>query len=207
MKDFDKFGHPIWEKTWQILLRQGRALLKCGYKESVKKPNLFYRAIKEGVFFADMRSSPIVPIWEDTDALFYWNIDEALPVWEKRKIINREMEMIAIEGCPCRLSAEQLDLDLDGGEGVCIVCENEFNHDGVFCSPGCEAASAELFQTRCARCGKLLDFKTAIQHHLSYDPEKTIEVCRSCHLKIHRSKNGSQLRPNPSKKRGENQTF
>lgn len=203
MKDFDKFGHPIYEKTWRILLRQGRALLKCGYKESEKKPNLFYRVIKEGVFFADMRSSNIVPIWEDTDALFYWNIfDEALPVWEKRKIINDEMDVITMAGCPCRLSEEQIDLDLNGGEGECVVCGVKFNHDGLFCSDSCKAASAELYKTRCARCGKRLDFKTAIRHHLSYDPEKTIEVCRSCHLKIHRSKEGSRLRPDPLKERG-----
>lgn len=202
MKDFDKFGRPIWERPWQILLRQGQALLKCGYKESVKKPNLFYRTIKEGIFFADMRSSNVVPIWEDTDALFYWKIDEALPIWEKRKIINREMDTIIMAGCPFRLSAEQMDFDLSGGKGECVVCGAKFSHDGLFCSPGCEASSAELYQTRCARCGQVLDSKSAIQHHISYDPEKTIEICRSCHLKIHRSKEGSRLRPDPSKSKG-----
>lgn len=191
----DKFNRPIYDNIYRILLKQGRILIELNYKESVKKPNLFYRTIKEGFFFADMRSSDIMPIWEDTNPLFYWNLDETLPDWKKRRIINCEMDILAGHGCPCRLSFEQIDLDLDGGDGLCIVCETEFNDEGLFCSSKCEIARRELYQTRCARCGKSLDFKTAIQHHFSYDPEKIIDVCRSCHLKIHRSKKGSLLRP------------
>lgn len=202
MINIDKFGRLIYENIWQILLKQGRILQKCGYKESEKKPNLFYKVIKEGIIFADMRSSNIVPIWADTNPLFYWNLDKTLPDWKKRRIVNYEMDMLAGHGCPCRLSFEQIDLDLDGGDGLCIVCETEFNNEGLFCSNNCEIARQELYQTRCARCGRSLDFNTAIRHHISYDPEKTIEVCRSCHLKIHRSKKGSLLRPikNPGSK-------
>ena len=190
-----KQGQPIYERAWRILLKQGRILQDCGYKESKKKPNLFYRTIDEGRLFVDMRGTDIVPIWIDPTPLFYWDLNETLPDWKKIKIINCEMDELASSRCPCRLSFEQIDLDLNGGDGVCKVCETEFNDEGLFCSDECEAAYNELYQTRCAKCGRPIDFKTAIQHHISYNPEKVIEVCRSCHLKIHRSKKKSSLKP------------
>jgi len=45
----------------------------------------------------------------------------------------------------------------------------------------------------CAICGSKDDLD---EHHLSYEPEETIEVCSSCHSKIHTREFGDGLIPN-----------
>ena len=64
MKPVDKFGRKIYSKTFRILLFYGKLLEEAGYRESKKKPNLFYRKTEDVIFFADMRGTDEVPIWE-----------------------------------------------------------------------------------------------------------------------------------------------
>ena len=196
----DKFGNPIYEHIYKILLQNARCLLSVGYKESKAKPNLFFRNDdKRVVFFADMRSSEVVPIWEDTSPLFYYQFNAEMPDWEKRRILNEELRQITNAGCLCRLSFEETLISSNvgerGGDGFCMTCGKDFQNEGEFCSKECEKAYGELHQTRCAKCGKLIDWGSGVKHHISYEPEKTIEICKSCHLKIHKSKENSALKP------------
>lgn len=36
----------------------------------------------------------------------------------------------------------------------------------------------------CFKCGR--DDRELIQHHISYSPEKVVDCCHSCHVKIHK---------------------
>jgi hypothetical protein len=86
-------GQPIYPRIFQQLQAYGRTLEQCGYKESQKKPNLFYRSYPFGTFFADLRGTEEVPIWEDLSALFYFQWQgEPLPPAVRQQIVKLEWE-------------------------------------------------------------------------------------------------------------------
>jgi len=203
MKPVDKFGNPIYSKTYETMLGFGRLLTKHGYVESFKKPNLFYRKAEDGtVYFADMRGTDIVAIWEDPSPLFYWKFPEHVPEWKQRRLIKRELEELPI----LRLSFYE-ECEPDGlmfgeaGDGYCLVCGKDFQDEGNFCSALCKEAFADLGKDVCRVCGKLMDYGEAIRHHLEYADEKTIIVCRSCHSKIHRGSKLPKLKPLDSREK------
>lgn len=45
---------------------------------------------------------------------------------------------------------------------------------------------------KCFKCGKE---KETINHHISYNPEKIVDCCRSCHKKIHNRVRENDLCP------------
>lgn len=206
----DKFGHEIKDYVFRRLLRNGMRLEANGYFESVKKANLFVKKTAEGVYFADMRGTKEVPIWTDTKPLFYWKFEEPVPPWKLRRIIKEELLRLFDVECPCRLSFEFHDsqgfeevstyLDEENGiyhwpTGYCELCGRDFEGEGEFCSKECEAANEELYKARCAKCGVSIDYKNAVDHHITYEPERKVLVCKSCHLKIHKSKKPTALKP------------
>ena len=81
----NKDDRPIYKDSiWYQMIQTGVKLRKLGYRESQKKPNLFYKPIKteimscegntiqvKGAIFADIRGNVIVPIWEDPRPLIY----------------------------------------------------------------------------------------------------------------------------------------
>lgn len=77
-------------------------------------------------------------------------------------------------------------------------------------SPGCEGplvpplsgAREQERQSMTIPTPRLLNLR-AEQHHLSYEPERTILVCRQCHGKIHAGKDGLEpLQPDQSRAEG-----
>jgi len=113
MKPVDKFGNPIYGRTFQRMLRIGEFLTKCGYRESENKPNLFYlhktliacgRSWK-AICFADMRGTDIIKIWEETEPLFYVG-PENTPRWLKNRVHLEETERFKAADVPYRLSYE-----------------------------------------------------------------------------------------------------
>lgn len=194
----DKFGNPIHDRIFRILKRQGDILISLGYKESKKKPNLFFIKTGDGIFFADMRGTEEIPIWRDSMPLFYWRFEKEYPDWKNRRIIREMLSILAENECPCRLSfmeeCEPDGLFFEGGDGYCKLCGKDFRREGEFCSKECEQACEETYKGHCAVCGKSLDWKNVIQHHVSYNHEKIIPVCKSCHLKIHRGRQYPKLK-------------
>lgn len=67
----DKFGNVIYSSKFSKLKENEKVLLANGYFESTNKLNLFYKKNPQGWFYADMRGTEEVPIWEDTRPLFY----------------------------------------------------------------------------------------------------------------------------------------
>jgi len=45
----------------------------------------------------------------------------------------------------------------------------------------------------CELCGDAAEWLD--DHHISYDPERTVRVCRSCHSDIHHTNKHSELKP------------
>ncbi len=107
----NKDGRPIYkESVWYQMIETGQKLRKLGYKDSSKKPNLFYKPIEtefksrddqifkvKGAVFADMRGTELVPIWSDPSPLVYF-ID--LPF----KIFLPEFILLERSGCSPRVS-------------------------------------------------------------------------------------------------------
>lgn len=50
---------------------------------------------------------------------------------------------------------------------------------------------------RCSNCGSK---DNVVEHHLSYDPEITVPLCQSCHLKVHYSKEPAKVYQKVSRK-------
>ncbi|MBN2331038.1 MAG: HNH endonuclease [Candidatus Aenigmarchaeota archaeon] len=197
----DKFGNPIYEHIFKVLQENGRVLALAGFKESRNKPNLFFLKDEEKnvVFFADMRSTGDVPIWEDTRPLIYGKFLAEHPEWKKRRIMTGMFQLLLQNGCECRFED---DLLVEHGEdGYCKLCGKDFQADGLYCSKECEKADEETYKDHCAVCGRSLDRRDVIRHHVSYKEEKTIPVCRSCHLKIHKSQKMPNLKPDEEDKK------
>ncbi len=79
--------------------------------------------------------------------------------------------------------------------GYCTVCGKDFQEGGLYCSQQCQQADKDLGKVKCQICGKALGYNQVIAHHLHYAENKTISVCQSCHLKIHRGVKLPHLKP------------
>lgn len=217
----DKFGHAIYDRTWFQMCKNAKALKKAGYTESKKKPNLFYLKIvtslpttqtlligggqtfvqkksTEVIFFADMRGTDMVKIWENTDPYLSWTFPEPTPGWKKRRVIKAELKRLSKLGCPSRLSYYQTSepggLMFSDEDGFCRYCGKDFQSDGRYCSNDCLKNARERYEMwrrsglpACSVCHKKLERDERIFHHVSYYPVETVIVCRSCHTKIHRA--------------------
>lgn len=211
MKAIDKYGNPIYPKVFRKLLAIGKVLEENNWGESIKKPNLFYKKFEDVCVFADMRSTDVIPIWEDPCPMLYSSKTDK--PWKARKALRKASEQLE-NSCveyrysfyhDCENSEEEIEeirasMDnygiYDLPDGQCHMCSEEFDSNGLFCSENCEKAYLQLKELRdeefndeikCSLCSKSLDrwSKNTINHHISYEPEKIIIVCRSCHRKIH----------------------
>jgi hypothetical protein len=204
MQPIDKFGHPIYPKIYSQLVGYSRVLKYHGYIESAKKPNLFFKHMGEAyffnnkeqwttpTFFADMRGTSEVPIWSDPSPLFYVTFSGEPPRWLKNRLAGQEFDNLRI----CRESYEP-DLEeysTQGDNGYCIICGKDFQDEGAYCSKQCENAERNFALPRCQVCGEISD-NGLLKHHLNYAEDKTIIICQSCHLKIHRGNNLPELKP------------
>lgn len=197
MQPIDKFGREIYADTYNKMLHFGSILLRSNYKESRNKANLFFKKSGQNViFFADMRGTEIVPLWEDPSPLLYATFPGTMPKWERRRLMEQEHASLGIGRFSFYDGFEPDGLFFgDGGDGYCIVCHKDFSGEGLFCSTRCEQAYKEMGKERCSICGKELPYDKLIQHHINYPENKTINVCRSCHSKIHKGSSLEKLKP------------
>jgi len=211
----DKFGRNIFPKPYSEMTDFGNILLKNSYNKSRNKPNLFYKKFSEGLFFADMRGTEEVPIWEDTRPLFYWKFESNIPNWKARRLIKNELIKLYKQNCFCRLSfdwsmhiredpifesvsstyIDEENAIFDWDDGYCRICKKDFQDDGEFCSKECEEKYYDAMKKPCAVCGEKIELFEEVSHHVSYFPEKTIFVHRSCHNLIHKTDKYPKLKP------------
>lgn len=157
----DKFGREIYNSKFKILLKYGTLLLLNHYLESSKKPNLFYKKIKEGVFFCDMRGTDEVPIWQDTTPLFYFFPYKKVPRWKVNRLKDNEYSNLR-KNIPIRISFYEDEEVIEnyyptidkffGKEdnkyfnieeediyenGFCKFCNKDMQKEGIFCDVNC----------------------------------------------------------------------
>lgn len=213
----DKYGKPIYSKPYAKIVKNSNILNKRGYIESSNKPNLFYKKIPEGMLFADMRSSDVIPIWEDTRPLFYWQFNDNVPMWKRRRIIKQELIDNYGVNCPCRLSfyahyktkeLEEVSCYISEDEGIfewhdgyCLFCHKDLESNNFFCNDKCKNDYEDSHKNECKLCEKKLNWDEEIGHHLNYGENVTITVCRSCHAKIHLSQDEEYADYQPVDKR------
>jgi hypothetical protein len=208
----DKFGNPIYKQIFDRLLIKGQILSLNGYRESYNSPNLFVKKIPEGAFFADMIGTELVPIWSDMVPLFYWKFSESVSMWKRRRMISEEFAQLSEDGCTCRLSYE-IDYDATpefqgtstmrrtsyaeiewlNGDGYCAECKKDIQSEDEFCSEECMKKHDSRLRQYCLVCKE--SEREMVKHHVCYDPEITITVCRSCHNVIHKSNTLPCLKP------------
>lgn len=192
MEPVDGFGRPIYPRTFEEMKRNAEVLVRLGYKEARRKPNLFFFKNKTvgAVFYADMRGTEEIPIWRDTKPQFSvkWEFEKDYSDYDNIQIIQEHLFALKQAGCNCRVKYW----------GLCY-CGKEFVGEGSFCTKACEKAYQESLKTSCAVCGKRVDQDCLVAHHVSYDPEETKLICHSCHMKIHRSDHYPNLKPKGSR--------
>ncbi len=215
MNQYDKFGRKINSKSFEEMWNFGQLLLNNGYLESKNKPNLFYRKFSEGIFFADMRGTKEVPIWEDTRPLFYWIFNENILNWKARRLIKQELKRLHDQKCFCRLSfdwgmhisedplfegVQSTSIEEENGiydwtDGSCRFCNKDFQKEGVFCSKDCEDKYTDTLKVPCIACGGKIELFEEVRHHIIYFPEKIVYVHKSCHNHIHKTDKYPDLKP------------
>lgn len=211
----NKDGRPIYnDKTWEQLLDTGRKLEKLGYEESSNKPNLFYKRIGEGIVFMDLRGTNVIPIWDDARPLIYKKNLSFNPymiefITLERAGCNPRVSfydqyepdgwMFQIGETPtgyCQRCNEEILYSVNWellqedcfklyDKGVFISLELEY------CDP-CRKIEYSLREYRkkhdkndmsCELCGN--KESGVVRHHVTYNPEVIIKLCRSCHGKVH----------------------
>ena len=215
MKPIDKFNRPIYPQIFSILKRYGDELLTLGWAESANKNLLFFKKFNDEIVFADMRGTEVVPIWDDPCPLIYTSSKQE--AWKRRRVIRYAIQELDYGNIPHRFSFYQTG-ELEGlfadeadnlADGQCKTCRNEIDYDGLFCSAKCETTFNQIkkarerrYEVKCRICGKKLDWGSdRIEHHIDYEEDKTIDVCRSCHASIHaHNKEHPELAPTRPKK-------
>jgi hypothetical protein len=204
----DRQGREIYSHLRLRLWRYGYALERIGFKQSKTKPYLFYLRGSKGVVFADFGGTEVIPIWEDESAYIHWQLH--CPDWQKRQIIKKVRRWCGEADVPTRLSFyEEMqpdglffdvepDPEPDGypgkPDGYCKTCGMELEGPWLQCGE-CTQTLAGAPRPQCAACGDYFPTEQMILHHVRYEPEELVTVCRSCHLVIHRGKKYGHLRP------------
>lgn len=85
MEPIDKFGRQIYPHIFRRLQETGCKLAALGYTERPQKPNLFSCRYNQVTFYADLRGTREVAIWEDTRPLFYWFFRDPPPEMQVRQ--------------------------------------------------------------------------------------------------------------------------
>ena len=216
MQPTDRFGSTISEPVYKIICEIGVKLVGAGYRESVSKPNLFFRTTKDAVYFADMRGTEQVRIWCEPVPLFYAQFTDKTPKWLQTRSIKCEIARLDAVNVPTRQSFYMTQdfggLLFDDEDGFCRQCGRDFQESGAFCSDECkrayekQALEKEMRNLKsCAACGEKIapdrEFSVRIKdmfdcdlpvgeigHHLSYEADLKVVVCKRCHNRIHHGK-------------------
>lgn len=218
-------GRSIYyDSIWKTIKKIGEKLIKLGFKESNQKPNLFFNVLKKNenyeqnqVYYADLRGTQIVPIWEDPRPLVYGSKVEISDFMKQTIILKRNgckprgsfYDMFEPEGWGFLLNdgipngyCTQCGKDIVDTTNWALLGENafEFFEKGIvvafeiyFCETCREMEyakkeyRAKYFEI-INQCEICNGKKDLVNHHITYVPEKIIGVCRSCHGKIHGKK-------------------
>lgn len=153
MQPFDKSGRPLYASTFAELRRQGELLQAAGYRESVKKPNMFWKAGEAVSFYADMRGTDEVPIWEDTRPLLYQFQKEGTELSDEAsaRLLSAEQGRLFRLGLRTRFSFYRESCDPAMWAVPTLrqcFCNKEFFGTEEFCSSSCEGNATSSLELR-----------------------------------------------------------
>jgi len=108
MRPVDKFGNELFPHVFRKLQAAGRQLEQYGYKET-NANLLFAKSYRIVHFYADMRGTSEVPIWQDPRPMVYWFFRD--PVSEEMRARVVAIELHRIIRVPIRLAIASMDPD------------------------------------------------------------------------------------------------
>ena len=206
----DSQGRPMYPRTRATVLRYAAGLVDSGFRQSTSKPWLFVRDTPHGAVFANLGGTAVIPIWEDMRPMLHHQL--RAPRWLIRKTLKQTENELDAHEIPYRYSFYQTDepgglwFPVPGAEpvdpadgdsapdGNCHRCGADLLSGRLYCET-CETIREEYTRLQCAACRDLFVLSDTVVHHISYDPEFTVRVCRSCYLRIHRSELYPKLKP------------
>ena len=190
--------HIYKDELWFEMVETGKKLLKLGYIEALNKPNLFYKKIykRNGEYellFADLRGDIYEPIWKTLRLSLYPNFNyeegyscNSIDYGFQFILLKRNITVPVWDSLNC----------FEESDGFCKVCKKDILHnknldysqDGsdlyseieLFYCDGCKVQFYE--DIRIAKlCFHCKEREWAVEHHITYYPERTILVCYKCH--------------------------
>lgn len=219
----DNQGRSIYGKKFKnYLWSTGQELIEFGFKQSRNKLYVFYYSFKivdvSGVIWASLGGTSVIPVWQDGKVYLSWKING--PDWKRRQILIRLIRALSNLGIKTRVSFYE-EFEVDGNrfffknnipKGFCNCCDEILNNDRIFCCDECkikyEQEQDKLKSLRdipsniiCVACGNNFKEYEVVKHHISYIPEETINVCRSCHQFIHKGNKFKNLYPKDQENR------
>ncbi|KKL50949.1 hypothetical protein LCGC14_2300370, partial [marine sediment metagenome] len=167
----------------------------------------------KGVMFADLRGNEVIPIWSDPNPNVYGK-DLSVEVFFSEFVLLVRSgclpRVFTIESDPCDPLNVVYDLlsNLDDIlDAYCHRCgadlvnkldwvslneavEGDRTFGVNYCKPCLEIEYSlkkyrELYYIDLLICELCLKVKSTLNHHITYNPEKIVHVCHSCHGKIH----------------------
>lgn len=203
------------KKLRKLGYEESRTKLNLFYKPintEVKSKDRKYNIVK-GAVFADLRGTDIIPIWSDSRPLIYFTdlpfnifIPEFILLERSgcspRVSFYDDCEpdgwMFGLDGIPsgfCKRCGVEIIDEVDWeilrkdfielySQGIDQNLEVQY----------CETCRKIEYSMRDYRLQHYEDFKSCqlcgtkegqVRHHINYNPEKIIRICRSCHGKIH----------------------
>lgn len=195
-----------------------RGILRIfGYLQSGKKPNLFYKKMGSLMFFVDLRSKYhfsnsyfiaffVMPIEKTCFKEFQdWSEDGYFIIsgnWKLNRLINQEFKRLTLAGVEAEWTNEGSwsDVSIDG---YCVNCGKDHQTYNEFCSKDCEVdfGLKNGIMKRCVICNTPFYTDDLVDHHLCYETDTTIKICKSCHAKVHHSNDSICTKYQPIDKR------
>lgn len=210
----DKFGRPMYPRTRLAVWRCGRELERMGFRQASWKPWLFVRQTPLGPVFANMGGTGVVPIWEEPLPMIHHQLRGEN--WRVRKVLRQMHDELDAAEVPYRYSfyqtsepgglwfpipgEEPVDTadNFSGPDGYCHHCGTELLVGELLCDD-CTLLPDAPGRFTCEACRDGFPAEAMVVHHVRYAPPvRTVRVCRSCHLLIHRTNQFPDLKPDHS---------
>ena len=205
------------DRLKQYLLHR-ELLISNGYKESQKKPNLFYKKqLEDIIFFADMRETRFPRFFykilnkkclvepdgcysyiqtNEDGSYYFFDID-----WRLTRRIYEEGVRLKKLGMEFTDDCFSLDITDEDYElrytGYCLHCKKDLRDNREYCDSDCETQSdlQHGIKHHCKACKNIFNESEMIRHHLNYEKDEIVLVCKSCHTRLHKTDLHPELKP------------
>lgn len=174
MRPVDKFGNKIYPAVYNRLLSIGKQLESIGFVESKAKPNLFYLVVEKAIFYADMRGTDEVKIWEQPVPLVWMQSGEDMPLWKRNRMQNQIENTLNSNKIKFRYSFyEEIDNKI---EPYYYLRDKHFE---VTKTEANDSISEDIFEEYCSKPVSFGSFNEP-------DPSKVDGYCKICGQDIQR---------------------